>query len=187
MLTSHTKTYPASSIGKGTFLPITLEFFFALESMFWQGLHSSHQIGASASHHGTDESEVKVNCKHFMKFKITCVQGDTRVPSSEVYTGKCQISARNCYQAERVLVLGMSFLCYLFCISVLHLIIYLCFEAHLRIPFQLLAGRSCRCWRLWSFDSELEPLMVGKPFFLVNCTMLCIVVTWKPPEDGMLR
>ncbi|PVH62441.1 hypothetical protein PAHAL_3G293700 [Panicum hallii] len=68
-------------------------------------------IGASASHHGTDESEVKVNCKHFMKFKITCVQGDTRVPSSEVYTGKCQISARNCYQAERVLVLGRSCRC----------------------------------------------------------------------------
>ncbi|PUZ66152.1 hypothetical protein GQ55_3G283800 [Panicum hallii var. hallii] len=37
-------------------------------------------IGALASHHGTDESEVKVNCKH-LKVKITCVQGDTRVPN----------------------------------------------------------------------------------------------------------
>ncbi|KAF8719870.1 hypothetical protein HU200_024631 [Digitaria exilis] len=38
-------------------------------------------IGASASHNNTDESEArKVNCKHLKKVKITCVQGDTRVP-----------------------------------------------------------------------------------------------------------
>ncbi|KAG2627794.1 hypothetical protein PVAP13_3KG263425, partial [Panicum virgatum] len=39
-------------------------------------------IGASVYHHGTDESEPKkVNCKHLKKVKITCVQGDTRVPN----------------------------------------------------------------------------------------------------------
>nr|TKW27511.1 hypothetical protein SEVIR_3G261601v2 [Setaria viridis] len=38
-------------------------------------------IGAWVSHCKTDESKVKVNCEHLKKVKITCVQGDKRVPN----------------------------------------------------------------------------------------------------------
>ncbi|OEL12852.1 hypothetical protein BAE44_0026130, partial [Dichanthelium oligosanthes] len=39
-------------------------------------------IGAWVNHRETDESEVeKVNCEHLKKVKITCVQGDKRVPN----------------------------------------------------------------------------------------------------------